>query len=92
MEIVCVWHKRSTAWGEGGNGCGRVVIGERGETEAETVVMAIVRTERAAKEAEMEVVEEEEEEGGQPQLCASTHWQTEHYELKLFSLQQQQEQ
>lgn len=57
-------------------------------TEAETVVMAIVRTERAAKEAEMEV----EEEGGQPQLCASTHWQTEHYELKLFSLQQQQEQ
>lgn len=60
-----------------------------GETEAETVVMAIVRTERAAKEAEMEVVEEE---GGQPQLCASTHWQTEHYELKLFSLQQQQEQ
>lgn len=64
-----------------------------GMTEAETVVMAIVRTERAAKEAEMEVVEEEEEEeGGQPQLCASTHWQTEHYELKLFSLQQQQEQ
>lgn len=57
-----------------------------GGTEAETVVMAIVRTERAAKEAEME------EEGGQPQLCASTHWQTEHYELKLFSLQQQQEQ
>lgn len=59
-------------------------------TEAETDVMAIVRTERAAKEAEMEVGEEEE--GGQPQLCASTHWQTEHYELKLFSLQQQQEQ
>lgn len=62
-----------------------------GETEAETeVVMAIVRTERAAKEAEMEV--DVEDEGGQPQLCASTHWQTEHYELKLFSLQQQQEQ
>lgn len=76
--------------GGGGHGCGRVVTGERGETEAETVVMAIVRTERAAKEAELEV--DVEEEGGQPQLCASTHWRTEHYELKLFSLQQQQEQ
>lgn len=91
MEIVCVWHKRSTGCGgREGHGCGIVSIGERGETEAETVVMAIVRTERAAKEAEAEVGEEEE--GGQPQLCASTHWQTEHYELKLFSLQQQQEQ
>lgn len=85
MWKLCVWHKRSTAWGRGGHGCGRV---SSGETEAETVVMAIVRTERAAKEAEVEV----EEEGGQPQLCASTHSQTEHYELKLFSLQQQQEQ
>lgn len=83
MEIVCVARKEHSV-GEGGHGCGSESIVERGETEAETVVMAIVRTERAAKEAE--------EEGGQPQLCASTHSQTEHYELKLFSLQQQQEQ
>lgn len=89
MEIVCVWHKRST--GCGGRGTWLWQSGYRVEG-AETVVMAIVRTERAAKEAEMEVGEEEEEEGGLPQLCASTHWQTEHYELKLFSLQQQQEQ
>lgn len=84
MEIVCVWHKRST--GCGGTWLWQSEYRVEGGTEAETVVMAIVRTERAAKEAE--VVEE----GGQPQLCAPTHWQTEHYELKLFSLQQQQEQ
>lgn len=86
MEIVCVAQKEHSV--ERGD----MVVAEwvRGETEAETVVMAIVRTERAAKEVEEEV--EVEAEGGQPQLCASTHSQTEHYELKLFSLQQQQEQ
>lgn len=86
MWKLCVWHKRSTAWGRGTWLWQSEYGGGGEETEAETVVMAIVRTERAAKEAEAE------EEGGQPQLCASTHSQTEHYELKLFSLQQQQEQ
>lgn len=84
MWKLCVCGTKG-AQAVGGGGTWLWQSGYRGEgwTEAETVVMAIVRTERAAKEAEVG----EEEEGGQPQLCASTHWQTEHYELKLFSLQ-----
>lgn len=91
MWKLCVCGtKGAQAVGGGGTWLWQSEYRVEGGTEAETVVMAIVRTERAAKEAELEV--DVEEEGGQPQLCASTHWRTEHYELKLFSLQQQQEQ